>query len=185
MNSIRLSRSRLEQAIAAYITLQKSLIADDDVAKGVVESIPVLTRKGEIDDDGKFKLEIMDDVPLPCYIISCPRAQTAKNGSMGYPICELHIIIMGNIDPGDDNVDVKTLSEIVVGWVAQLFSEDNFDVVIAGLNAPDEGEDTRVVKQFRIFGYVCEDETSQETDRHWIDDLSYTVHCQPTDDTTG
>jgi hypothetical protein len=168
----RLAREQCEKAFAAYIISQKT-----GSALATPVDVPVHVRKGKLKDDGTFELENVDEVPVPCIAVSCPRT---KPHDMGYPICELHILSMTSVD----EVNAATIAAARFGFIAELLNDDNIEVVKAAMNKP-VGTDNRVVKDFNVFGFFLSEDMGQETDRHWIDHIVYEVHCIPTDDTDG
>lgn len=189
--TLRLSRSQAEKAIAAYIKSQQAV----EGQPALIANCCVEVRKGQLNEDGTFTVPGLEDAPnMPIIAVACPMAKRHEMG-LGYVVATVHIIVMGQVDPvpadptspvseGNPLNSPKTDHDQLCGWLAELFTDENNAAAVLALNAPDEGEDTRVVKNFRCFGYIETDDISQETERHWIDDFSYEVHCQPTDDTS-
>lgn len=176
MTNLRLSRAQLEKAFVAFLMTK---------LQGTKwYQVPVQARMGAIEPStGKFALDKLDEIPLPCIAVAAP---TAKRHAMGFSECELHIIVLGAQDPDPENGKTDPLNDHaeLVGEVAGWIGEDQLPTVMAAINAPDSGTDTRAIKDFRLFGYLPQDESSQETDRAFIDDFVYLTHSQPTDDTS-
>ncbi len=176
--NIRLSRERVEQAVAQFIIERRT------GALATPTEVPVLIRKGKVDKEtGKFELENPDEITLPAVVISCPRAEPH---AMGYPICEVHILCMNSM-AGDDAADLQAGR---FGLIAELFPDVDLDrlkhlSVMTGLNKPASGTDTRKVKDFTLFDFYPTDDLGEETGHTWIDHLVFDFHCVPTDDTDG
>jgi hypothetical protein len=172
MTNLRLSRSQTEKAIAAFINAQKATGPNPDVNVNV--------RMGTIDmaNGGAFLLKDLAEIPLPSIAVAAPRSERHP---MGYSVVTLHIIVLGSIDGSDDTKDRLDEHTNLVGWAARIFSEENREFVKTQVNPGGAG---RVVPEFTMFGMLLVDEVSTETDRAFIDDFTYTVHCEPVDDTT-
>lgn len=175
----RLAREQTEKAFAAYLNAHRTSTP--------LTGIPVFVRKGKFLDGGTFELERVDEIPLPAICVSCPRS---KPHDMGYPVCELHILVLTSVDEMNTATPPAPVAASVAaarfGYVAELFSEDNEPAVKLALNLPlSGGVDNRVVKNFKVFGFYQTEDMGQETDRHWIDHLIFEVHCIPTDDADG
>lgn len=172
--SLRLAREQCEKAFAAYLLAQKTALEDECPLVSPVD-VPVLIRKGQLSEDGTYTLQNPDEIPLPAVAIACPKAAPHE---MGYPICELHFMIL----TGADETDAATRASARYGFLAELFDESHFADLQAALNKPaDPDPDERAVQNFSIFGFYQTEDIGQETGRHWIDHLVYEVHCQPTD----
>ena len=180
MTNLRLSRSQLEKAIVAYI--EKCL------SQTRFHWVTVQARAGEVDENGRFKLTDLQELPLPCVAVAAP---VGIRHPMGFTECELHVIVLGPMNKIEDDtkpeknvIDPSNFHTELVGIVANVLGEEMLDQVRAAVNAPESGPDLRRVKDFRLFGYLPKDESSQETDTSFIDDFVYTAHSQPTDDTS-
>lgn len=167
MTPLRLSRSQCERAVAAYLDAAKAGTAHAEV--------PVNVRMGELDAEGNFKLNNIEELPIPCIAVSAPRAE---QHAMGYSIVELHVAVLGSINSETSAAHVER-----VGWVAERLEQLANDP--APLNQPASGPDNRVVKDFRAFGIEVQDETGQEVEQAFVDDFAFRFHCQPTDDVSG
>jgi hypothetical protein len=170
---LRLSRTRAEEAIAAFI---KAKLADAPAP--APDDCPVFIRQGEVDDNGSLILDNPDDIPLPSIVVSATQSQ---RHAMGYSVVQLHVMVCG----GTDGEDAAEKHDTLAGYVAAIFGEENRNDVCVALSPPIAGPDNRAVKEFRAFGYLLTDEFSQQSGRAWIDDVVYEFHCQPTDDTSG
>ena len=200
--SLRLSRANLEKAVAAFLIEELAAIEALPAYPAGTElsSVPVHIRMGETDNEGKFKLNKLDEIPCPAI---CVAASRAERHPFGYAKCELHIIVLGSVDPVElpegsdppiggsiitegstDFNNAKHQHETIVGHVAEIFSEANMADNLERMNPPASGPDTRGFKDFLGFGYLATDDSSQETERHWIDDFVLEFHCQPTTDTS-
>lgn len=181
---LKKSRSQAEKAIAAYIEASK-LLAQAEI-QPLLAITPIHVRMGKLDSEtGLFVLDEVDDIPLPSICVAVPKAERFI---MGYAICDVHIVVCGGIDATDwgnwSTLNPKDSHESISGFVAALFDEQRRSEILAALNKPD-GEDIRTVKDFRAFGFKFVDDSSQESERQWMDDLVLEFHCQPTDDVSG
>lgn len=172
----RLAREKCETAFAQYILSKKSgyLVTPVDV--------PVHVRRGKF-LDGQFALENPDEIPLPSVVVSCPRTVVH---AMGYPVCELHILVLGSADEDD----ATTRQPARIGTIAELFVDvdvdsDKYGEVLAYMNKPASGPDNRPVKDFALFGFYQNEEMGEETLTTLIDHLVFECHCLPTDDVDG
>ena len=173
--SLRLAREQCEKAFAAYVLAQKTALGADCPLVDPVD-VPVLIRKGQFSEDGTYVLQNPDEIPLPAVCIACPRSTPHE---MGYPICELHLMILS----GSDEEDAATRASARYGFLAELFDESHLANLQAAMNKPaDPDPDERAVQNFVLFGLVLTEDMGQETGRHWIDHVVYGVHCQPTDE---
>jgi hypothetical protein len=170
----RLAREQCEKAFASYINTHKT-----GTALATPVAVEVRVRKGTLTDDGAFTFENVDEIPLPCIAVSCPRVKPHE--SVGYPICELHVLVLTSVD----EQDAADRASARFGYLAELFSDDKLATLMAAMNQPVSGPDNRVIKNFNLFGFALVEDMGQETDRHWMDHLVFEVHCNPTDDTNG
>ncbi len=171
---LRLSRERCEQAFAQYVAEKLAGLTDPPES---LQNLPVFVRKGQYDStDGTYTLDNPDEIPLPAICFGAPRVRPHE--VMNYAIVELHVIVMSQVD----EKDVMTRASERVGFVCELLDATNFAALETALNPPG-GTDNRVVKDFTVWGLVPTQEQGQETDRHWMDHLTYEVHCVPVDNT--
>jgi hypothetical protein len=168
--SSRLAREQTEKAFAAYLNANRTATP--------LAGIPVQVRKGKLLDNGTLELENLDEIPLPCVAVACPRSRPHDGG---WPVCELHILSLNSVD--EDQAATKASARF--GFIAELLSEDHDATVKAALNMPSALPDNRVVKNYNVIGFYQTEDMGQETDRHWIDHLVFEVHCNPTDDLNG
>lgn len=172
--SLRKARANLEKGVAQYIM--------GKLVGTAYAAIPVNVRMGEIDGTtGAFTLAKLDELPLPMIAVACPRAE---RHSMGFPVCQLHVIVLGSIDGNTDADTPSQNHEDLAGFIGAMIGEENYPAIILALNPPLVGPDNRVMKDLLVFGIIYGDELSQETDRSYLDDWTLTVHCQPTTDTS-
>lgn len=181
----RLSRENCEKAFTAFIDASRAIPG----APASVLELPILARKGKLDQDGKFQLpgitdsddpnhdDAINDLPIPCICIAAPRAVPH---AAGYDVVELHLLGLNSVD----EPECGARSAERFGWLAGLFTDEVNAAVIEALNKPASGPDTRVARDFMVFGFYLTEDQGQETDRHWIDHLLFEVHCQSTDDTS-
>lgn len=167
MTNLRLARGQLEKAIVAFIEKKREGTEYFELS--------IQARLGELDAQGKFKLANLDEVPLPSVAVAAP---ILERHPMGYAAGDVHIVVLGS----QDGEDATNKHEALVGWIASLFGEDQLATVVAAVSPPSSGTDERKIKNFRMFGLLSRDESSQETDRAFIDDFVYLTHSQPTDD---
>lgn len=177
--NVRLAREQCEKAFAAYLAQLKTTpptwwVGPCPLADPV--DVQIFIRKGEFDADGLYQLDKPDEIPLPCVAIAVPRVKPHE--SMGYPICELHVMVLQGID----EADVNARQSARFGFIAELFDDSHQLEVFAALNLSNPD---RAVKNFNVFGMYQTEDMGKETARHWIDHLVYEVHCQPTDDVDG
>lgn len=179
----RLAREQCEKAFANYIIQKKINDPTNAAALLTPADVPVHVRKGKLAADGSFVLQNVDELPVPCIVLSCPRA---RNHEMDYPVCELHILCLTSVDERDaaGSPNAASIAAARFGYIAELLDETNLAAVRTALNKP-AGTDTRIVKDFFVFGLYLTEDMGQETERHWIDHMIYEVHCIPTDDTDG
>lgn len=177
----RLAREQCEKAFAAYLLNVKSNPPSwsDPTPLSRPEDVGVFIRKGQFNERGEYELERPDDIPLPSVCIAVPRIKPHE--IMGYPICELHVIIMN----GTDEDDASNRASARFGFVAELFDDSHQVDLFAALNKPTVGPDPRAVQNFRIFGMYLTEDMGRETGRHWIDHAVFDCHCLPTDDSDG
>jgi hypothetical protein len=116
--SSRLAREQTEKAFAAYL---------NDHRGSALDGIPVQIRKGKFKDDGTLELENLDEIPLPCVAVACPRSHPHDGG---WPVCELHILSLNSVD--DENAATKASQRF--GYIAALLGEENTESVMTSLN---------------------------------------------------
>jgi hypothetical protein len=176
MTNERLNREQCEKAFAAYIIAQKADPPDWGDPCPLVDPVDVgvFVRKGQFNDAGQYVLETPEEIPLPAV---CVAAARVKPHEMGYPVVELHVLVINAVD----ETEASTRLSARFGFVSELLDESHQSELFTALNKP-VGTDNRVVKNFHIFGFYPTEEMGQETERRWIDHLVYEVHCNPTDD---
>lgn len=178
MTNLRNARLQLEKAIVAYVM---GLLPGTKWF-----AVPVHARMGEIDTiTQKFKLTKLEEIPMPCIAVAVPGA---SRHDMGFAESEMHVIVLGSQDRQEERepqfCDPLNDHAELAGFIAAAIADDQLATIMAAVNKPEFGPDTRKIKDFRMFGMIWKDETSQETDRAFIDDYVFKVHHQPTDDTS-
>ncbi|CAN5458271.1 hypothetical protein BH20VER3_BH20VER3_00450 [soil metagenome] len=173
--SLRLAREQCEKAFAGYLLAKKTELGLECPLVSPV-GVGVFIRKGQFDEDGNYVLQNPDEIPLPAVAVACPRATPHD---MGYPVCELHLMIF----TGADEESAADRASARFGFLHELFDESHTAELFAALNPPVAPDpDLRAVQNFSIFGFYLTEDMGQETGRHWIDHLVYEVHGQPTDE---
>lgn len=165
----RLAREQCEKAFAGFFN---SIKAGSPLA---APDVPVFIRKGSFNADGVYELENPNEIPLPSLCLACPRS---KPHEMGYPICELHVVLLTSAD----ETDASTQQSARFGFVSEALDDSHMADVQAALSKPAAGPDNRTVKNFTVFGFYQTEDMGQEADRRWIDQLVIDVHCTPSDD---
>jgi hypothetical protein len=154
--SERAVKQRCEKAFASFLNSQRT------------PGTPLFSAKGiYIGQDN-------ETIELPCVVVKCDKAEE-HIPLTGYFVATLEIMVFSSIDESNAN----DLQEQIVGQIqSALFPMTDVRSV---LNAPTDGPDTRAVRDFRVHGYFCQEESGRVTERHWIDTIVYEVHCQASD----
>lgn len=171
--TLRLAREQAERAFAQFLISKKegSLVTPVDV--------PVLIRKGKLEENGTFKLDQEgDEIPLPSLVISCPRAVVH---AAGHYVCDLHVLCLNSVDEEDARSRISDRFGLVANALPDIDADPTaHQAVFTFMNKPASGTDERIVKDFHLIGLVPTDDMGEETGTSWIDHLVFEVHCNPT-----
>lgn len=119
---------------------------------------------GEVGENGELPEE-WTKLRLPAVVVACPRPEAQPGG---YDLCPTQIAVITT----PDEIEAPERVQARIGWLADLFHEDNLEDIRGALNDP-----AAAVRGGVIIGIERDDEEHGEDGRHVMSTLKLKVYA--------
>lgn len=151
---MRAIKDTVERAFEAYLEEAEGLNLENDQIRRSRESI--------------------DERELPCLVVNCTRVEEDPPGLACYR-CEVQFAFCTHAERTDGGFPPDQRNALRLGVLVSML-EDR-DAVMAAMNKPTVGPDTRTVSDFHLLGIVGLGQESMTEDKVLVDVLRVQIHC--------